>query len=285
MVEDEFSPAFSLAFDPNVISIPGYAGCPWPVDPACMTEEWEALDPSVQERSLALASSTLHRLTGYRVGGCPVTVRPCKRSCTDFNYSASYLNMQGYGGSGFNPHIAESGAWVNSCGCHTDCACESVCEIALPGPVGEVQQVKLDGVVLDPFQYRVDGNSVVWVDQAMECPWPACQDMTLPDSEEGTFSITYLNSFPVDALGAYAVGILAMEYAKACTSGKCKLPTGVTSIVRQGVSYDIASGAFPNGLTGLREVDAFIAIWNPGRLRQATGVWFPGKRAPRVVPS
>ena len=57
------------------------SGCPWPVDPACLGEKWDELDPEVQERATGLASATLRRLTGYRVGGCPVTVRPCKASC------------------------------------------------------------------------------------------------------------------------------------------------------------------------------------------------------------
>jgi hypothetical protein len=222
----------------------------------------------------------LERLTGYRVGGCPVTVRPCKASCTDG--TASYYS---FGPNAWmTPHIGLSGTWINSCGCQTDCSCETLCEVELPAPVGEIHAVKLDGAVVNPDNYRLDGNRLVWVG-VDECPWPVCQDMTAADDKPNTFSVTYLNSYPVDALGAYAVGILAMEYAKACTGGKCSLPTGVTSVVRQGVSYNIASGAFPNGLTGLREVDAYLALWNPGRVREATQVWFPGKRSPRVIPT
>jgi hypothetical protein len=77
--------------------------------------------------------------------------------------------------------------------------------------------------------------------------------------------------------------VLAMEYARACSGGKCRLPTGVTSVVRQGVSYTVAAGAFPGGVTGIREVDSFIALWNPDALRQTPKVWYPGIRAPRVV--
>ena len=71
--------------------------------------------------------------------------------------------------------------------------------------------------------------------------------MTLADTEPDTFSVTYLNGYPVDGLGAYAAGVLAMEFAKACTGGKCRLPAGVTSVARQGVSLQIATGAFPAG--------------------------------------
>lgn len=266
------------------VTPPEATGCPWPVDPGCLGDDWDALDESVQDRSLALASATLRRLTGYQVGGCPITVRPCKAGCVGYGYHIpAYWDMAGaWGAGGFWPHI-ESGVWVNSCGCTTDCACETLCEIALPAPVGRVDEVKVDGQVVDPADYRVDGNRVVWVGST-DCPWPTCQDMAAADTEVGTFSITYLNSYPVDSLGAYAAGILAFEFAKACIgSGKCRLPAGVTTVTRQGVSYDIASGSFPNGMTGIREVDAYIALWNPKGLRQPVAVWYPGKPAVRVV--
>ena len=39
--------------------------------------------PEVQDRAPGLASATLRRLTGYRVGGCPITVRPCMQVLLD----------------------------------------------------------------------------------------------------------------------------------------------------------------------------------------------------------
>lgn len=279
---NEFSAAFSTAFDgPDeqvAPPIPGYDGCLWPVDPACFDEEWAALDEAVQNRAVALASSTLYRLTGYRVGGCPITVRPCKAGCA--GGARSYYSYGSYGW--MNPHIGLSGTWINSCGCNTDCSCVTLCEVVLPSPVGTVIEVAVDGLVVNPSDYRVDGNRLVWVGTD-ECPWPACQDLSLPDTEPGTFSVTYLNSYPIDALGAYAAGVLAWEYAQACVGNRCRLPASVTSISRQGVSFDIATGAFPNGMTGIREVDAFIAIWNPDTLRQQTRVWSPDLMPPRVI--
>lgn len=284
---DEFSPAFSAAFDPTAApDIPPspvpYGGCPWPVDPACLTDDWNNLDPDVQDRALALASSTLYRLSGYRVGGCPVTVRPCKADCVASSLRPSYLDMLGfYGGSGFFPHI-DGGVWVNSCGCRGDCSCGPECRVSLPAPVGSVTEVKVDGTVVPATDYQIDGNGIIWTG-AGDCPWPTCQDMGLPDTEPGTFSITYLNSWPVDSLGAYAAGVLSMEFAKACTGGKCRLPAGVTSIVRQGVAIEVAGGTFPNGFTGIREVDAILAMWNPTPIRQAPTVWSPDLRSPRVM--
>jgi hypothetical protein len=255
--------------------IPPTSGCPWPVDPACLGEEWDSLDDEVKDRATLLAGETLRRLTGYRVGGCPVTVRPCKRSCANVAYLPFYAG-------GYHPYINTAGYWVNSCGCHTDCSCSELCEITLPGPVGRVDTVKVDGIDIDPLDYRVDGNRLVWTGIS-DCPWPVCQNLALPDTEAGTFSVTYLNAWPVDTLGAYACGVMAYEYAQACIGNKCRLPANVTSLTRQGVSMEIETGAFPGGFTGIREVDAFIAIWNPDGLRQNTRVWSPDIRSPRVM--
>jgi hypothetical protein len=259
-------------------TVPEYSGCPWPIDPACLAEDWETLPADVKERAVALASSTLSRLTGYQVGGCPITVRPCKAGCA--GKSPSYY---AYGANGWmNPHIGLSGTWINSCGCDYDCSCTVICEVELPAPVGQVLEISLNGTIIADTDYRVDGNRVVWTGDD-ECPWPTCQDMTANCGEDGSFCITYLNSYPVDSLGAYAAGILANEFAKACTGGKCRLPANVTSISRQGVTFELAVGSFPGGYTGIREVDAFIALWNPQGLRQQTRVWSPDVHSPRVM--
>lgn len=256
---------------------PELADCSWPIDTACLGEAWTVLDETVQERSVGLASATLRRLTGYRVGGCPVKVRPCKAGC-----SKGLLPMYpGFHGGNYLPHINAQGFWVNSCGCLTDCNCTELCSVDLPGPVGAVEEVRLNGDVVPAEDYTVLDTRLVWVGGG-ECPWPTCQDMSLPDTEDGTFSITYLNAYPVDALGAYAAAQLAMEFAKACTGGKCRLPTGVTNVTRQGVTYEIASAAFKDGYTGIREIDAFIAIWNPNTLQRSSRVWSPDMRSVQV---
>jgi hypothetical protein len=260
-------------------TVPEYSGCPWPIDPACLGDEWETLDQSIKDRSVALASSTLYRLTGYQVGGCPITVRPCKSGCIGEAIMPIYFSGAG---QWMRPHIGISGLWVNSCGCTTDCSCTVLCEVDLPGPVGRVDEVAVDGIIIDPADYRVDNSTLVWVGDT-DCPWPTCQDLSKPDTEPNTFSVTYLNSYPVDALGAYAAGTLAWEFAQACVGNKCRLPATVTSISRQGVSMEIAAGSFPDGFTGIREVDAYIALWNPQAIRQRATVWSPDVHSPRVM--
>lgn len=248
--------------------LPGYDGCLWPLDPACLTEEWDKYDDTVRTRATALASSSLYRLTGYRVGGCPVKVRPRPQRglCA---IPLSYATALPY------QPILLNGLWRNA----TCPPCSDPRLVDLPSPVGEVSEVKVDGVVLPPSDYRiVDRHYLAWAGTG-DPPWPGEQDYVVPDTEPGTFSVTYLNSYPVDSLGAYAAGLLAVEFAKACSSGgsKCKLPSNVISIVRQGVTYELSAGAFPDGKTSIREVDVFIEQWNP-KGRRPGQVLIPGKR-------
>jgi hypothetical protein len=249
--------------------------CIWPIDASCAQADWDALSPELQQRSAALATATLRRLTGYRVGGCPIVVRPCVQSCV---YFASLTVARGWG-----PAQLADGTWVNSCGCNTECSCTALCEVVLSAPVGPITWVKVDGVEVPTTDYRVDGNRLVWVG-AGACPWPACQDMTADDTQVGTFAVSYLNGHAPDALAAYAAGVLALEFAKACSGSKCRLPSTVTAVSRQGVSFELAAGAFGNGLTGIREIDAWIGLWRPeGSPKRASSVWWPGMRSPRVV--
>lgn len=254
-------------------SVPDFGGCLWPIDPACLTDEWAALPEDVQNRSQALASAVLRRLTGFRVGGCPITVRPVPQR------GFCFVPYTGGWDSSFRPGMNQAGNWVNNCGWGPE-----TCQIVLPGPVGRIDEVLIDGAVVTPTDYRLDsGNILVWMG-ADPCPFPHEQDLSLATTEEGTMSVTYLNAYPVDSLGAYAVGVLAVEFSKACTGDKkCRLPAGVTQVTRQGLTMDIVSGSFPNGVTGIREVDYFIGLWNPAGRTQATTVWTPDQPQHRRV--
>jgi hypothetical protein len=248
----EITPALSL---PDNLSVPALPDSCWPVDEGCCSD-FDTYPPQVQARAKALATQTLRALTGYRVGGCPITLtleRPCQ-----------YTHGHAIGLVPFTPTVTSTGAWVNN-----GCPCGTLNEVTLPGPIGRVDEVVVDGVALDTDAYVVrDGERLVRVDGEK---WPA---------ERDKITVTYLRAIPVDGLGAYAAGILACEYAKACSGAKgCRLPSGVTEITRQGVTMTITSGAFPDGKTGIREVDAFVMRWNPNGLKSAPTVWTPDRRA------
>lgn len=235
-----------------VEALPAMPSQCWPVDIGCCSD-FDNYSTSVQDRAKALATQTLRALTGYRVGGCAVTVTPLKAD-------TCYVH---------SPVINAQGAWVNN-GVYGCCAAKAD-ELALPGPIGRVDSVKIDGVTLAAANYKVvDAVTLLRTD----ADWPA---------DKETIEVTYLRGIPVDGLGSYAAGILACEYAKACSGGKCRLPAGVTEISRQGISMTIPSGAFPDGKTGIREVDAYIMRWNPNGLKAPSTVWTPDQPKVRTT--
>lgn len=244
--------------------IPALPDVCWPVDTSCCAA-FEDYDADIQDRAIALATTTLRALTLNRVGGCSVTVRPCTTGCDTFGGVALWA-----GWGSFVP-LNWNGTWTN-CGCSSACIHNA---IELKTPVGAIDDIKIDGTSLPVGSWRLlDGKYLVRADGQ---PWPTAQDLTKADTEVGTWSITYLNAYPVDALGAYAAGILACEYAKACSGSDCALPPGVVAVARAGITMQITPGAFPDGYTGIREVDSYVRQFNPYGAKAPSAVWVPGK--------
>lgn len=239
-------------------------------------QEIESLDPDVKTRSEALAWATLSSLLAYRLSMCPITVRPCAMRCGGGTWVAAPVSTAG----SYSPYIS-NGTWYNGCGCTTDCSCTQLCEARLPSNVGAMASVWLDGAELDPTAYRVDnGNRLVRTDG--DC-WPACQDMSISDSADGGFFVTYWTGVAPNDMLRYAAGLLANEFYRACSGGKCRLPSAVTTIARQGVSFELATGLFLDGSTGIREVDAIIRIYNPNGLKTPPRVLSPDTSRARVT--
>lgn len=237
-------------------------GCvPWVMDTSCC-DEWDSLDPALQARAEVLAWDVLRVLTAGRVGSCPVTVRPCLGPpCTVCNP----------GGTWMIPFIRDGNWYDQICG-SDPCSCERLCEIVLPGLAAMLTEVRLDGEVLPLEAFRIDnGNRIVRTDG--QC-WPSCQNMNAPLGDPATLGITYIPGIVPDAAGLWAAGVLACEFSKACSGAKCRLPSSVTSIARQGVAFTVSSGMFDNG-TGIREVDAYLHAVNPNGLKVPPMVWSP----------
>lgn len=255
----------------------------WTPDPGCLGAAWDDLAPEVQQRSLMLASSALQTLTYGRVGTAPVTIRPCPGMS---RAACRHAHEVGLGYRWFVPYVDGLGQWRNEvCGCTIDCT--PLSEIDLPGPVGFIDSFKIDGVEQDLVSgnWRLDnGHLLVWQGSGPS-PVPSTQAIDLPDTEPGTWSITYSRSHPVSADGQMAVAYLAMEFAKACQpKAKCSLPRGVTNVVRNGVSFSVEAGLFPGGLTGIDIVDQFILKWAPAGSPTRNAVVFdPSRAAPRRI--
>lgn len=237
------------------------------------------LDPEDKKRAEVLAWTTLQALAGYSLALCPTEVRPCRQRCTGGVWQAFPVT----GMSPFSPGINGSGQWVNNCGCSADpCSCGAVSEVTLPGSVGRVDSVIIDGAELPKTAYRVDGGSrLVRQDGGV---WPACQDMSLPAGEPGTWSVRYFMGDAPTEIDDWAAGVLAYEFLKAMKDDKkCRLPAGTVSVVRNGVSMEIGASTFLDGSTGIREIDMYIATRNPHRLTQPPRVKSPDSARGRIT--
>jgi hypothetical protein len=157
--------------------------------------------------------------------------------------------------------------------------------VTLPGDVSEILEVRVDGEVLPSTAYilyndgllvRTDGET-----------WPLCNDLSLEDTEVGTWSITMTTGTQVPTLGKMAVSELALQLALACVDdAECKLPSSVQSLVRQGVTLTFLdpSVVFADGKIGLYRCDLFISTFNPsGIAERAHAIDVDGPKARRQV--
>lgn len=215
------------------------------------------------------AWTTLAALTNYRLGTCPITVRPCalrafgESSLRTAVASGGYTAALGRINIGmFNPYIT-GGQWVNACGCRRSCECTTAAEVHLPGPVARIVNVTVDGVILPSSAYKViSGTRLLRLDGEK---WPLCQDLGENDDD---FSVTYYRGSAPNAMVRFAAGVLANEFLLGFEhSDECRLPDNLTSLNRSGESYNFQPSDFPGGKTGILEVDRVIDIYNPHNLR------------------
>jgi hypothetical protein len=182
-------------------------------------------------------------------------------------------------GSAWLPYL-NGGVWYNlpPCGCPGQCGCSKLCEIPLPTPVASVDEVKIDGVVLAETEYRVDNFDTLVRTPAVsgDC-WPTCQNLELPDTEEGTFSVTVTYGRDVPSALTMATAELACQLLKACVGAPCQLPQRVSTISRQGVTMGFIDPQefLSQGRTGIYIVDLVIQSLNPHHLTRRSAVWSP----------
>lgn len=251
------------------------------VDAPC--EPWPALwtgcslptgAASVTGVALDMASEVLWIMSGRRFSRCPVTLRPCREGCNDgmFYDTSDWWNW----GAGYPRPRFFQGVWTNiACGqCLDGCSCTVVSKVRLPMPVSTVLNVTIDGTALDPSAYQLyDYRDLIRQDGGQ---WPFCNDLSKPNGQPGTWSITVEVGEPVPMMGQWAVAELATEFAKALLcDASCQLPAPVQQIARQGVSMTFLdpNEVYANGRLGLRFVDIFLSTVNPDGLRAPARVW------------
>lgn len=251
----------------------------------------ESLAPDVKQAVMNSAVEFLWNATGNKYGLCETTVRPCANKCNGSTYEgwsgAPAGGIWGWGGwgLGWGPYTW-NGSWYNwgcgGCG-PTGCDSSHMDSVRLPGPVGEVLEVTLDGAV---FTDWVSDN---WgLSRTDGYQWPRTQNMSAALTEDHTWGVTYLRGLPVPASLQLAAGTLACELAKRqCGDGSCRLPQRVTSISREGVTasftddFAMLQGKY-GPLTGLWQVDQAIASINYSA-RKRGRVMSPSTRATRQI--
>lgn len=218
------------------------------------------------------ASDLLFEISGRLYAGeCERTVRPSCDSCWCGYQVLSRGHIIGPWDFGYPLMLCDS--------------CLLACDpslVKLAGaPVREVSEVKIDGDVLDPADYRVYNDR--YLQRLDSLRWPMSQNLGLPDTEDHTFSVTYSFGADPPALGIAAAAQLGCEIYKECAGDTCVLPKGTTRVTRQGITIDklaFTAWTFRDGrwATGLPLVDAFLSMGNPAGLLRRPVAWSPGKR-------
>lgn len=134
-------------------------------------------------------------------------------------------------------------------------------------PVREVTQVKIDGAVVASTEYRLERYR--WLVRKNGEAWPSCQDLSIDDTEEGTWSVSYTFGQEPPLLGVEAANELACQLYQSCNGGdeNCAIPAGAVRLTRAGVTIergifkrDPKTGAWA---TGMLKVDMFLNSVNP----------------------
>lgn len=237
--------------------------CEWPLNyVGCSDEPFpESFPVSGIPFVEQMAVEYLWRWTGKRFGVCEVEVSPCRTDCSNAqNGSSTYFETPG-GGFAWEPQLI-AGEWLNlSCGyCRGDCSCSRVFSIALPGPVAEISGIWIDGELLPPSAYVMQGvNRLTRIDDE---GWPTCSQPGVPIDSPGTWGIRYKMGVPVPTSGQVAAARLAVEFSKAmCGDSSCQLPQRLQSISRQGVTVAVLDSFddIDTGHTGIWIVDQWVA--------------------------
>lgn len=218
----------------------------WEQVTGCSPVDLADVDVDVQALTLEMATAMLYDLTRQRYPGiCEVTrvvCPPCR------------------------------------CGSLRNCCCgpRHVIDLGSEYPVTEVSEVVIDGVALDPADYRVDDWR--WLVKLSTGPWPTGMK---PETNGDTYRIEVTWSFGVEppAGAQRAAALYAAYIAMTCDPAACRTPDGAVTLVREGVTYQLKdpAEALKDGKTGIYLVDFWVAVTN-GAMQAAPAFVDPAAR-------
>jgi len=121
----------------------------------CALDPSYGSDPAVYDHVAHVASQVLWALSGRQFTGvCSATVRPCAPTCSCWPVLPAV--SPGVLGSVYWDFGGFWGGWWSGGGTNGCCGCLS--RVKLAGyPVIQIEEVKIDGVPVDPANYRLDG--------------------------------------------------------------------------------------------------------------------------------
>jgi hypothetical protein len=178
------------------------------------------------------ATEVMWVATGRKFGVCTATVRPIK------------------------------------CGCGCGCDCRCIDAIALHDPLVSVDEVKIDGVAFTDY-HLIRGNQIARSDGSY---WPTNQSLNLADSATGTFSITYTYGVaPPPEVVAATTELAVQFYMDSTADARCALPTGTTSLNRQGQSITIDLERVR--ATSNQIIATAVSTYNPNGYQVPSDIW------------
>jgi len=233
------------------------------------------------------ASEILYELAGRTfTGECgPATVRPVARP-TDIDTRAGGVSPLGW----FSAFGSASSYGFGMTGIAAHYGTVDPPTIKLPYPVSAVTLVKIDGVVIPAVEYELrDFQSLVRIRPTQSYiptqrwGWPTSQIMDLPDSQPGTFSVTFTFGIEPPAAGSLAARKLAEYLALPQLGDSSHYPRRTTQVSRQGVTAQTTDvqDILKSKSLGIYEVDAFLLSVNPNRNQRQGVVWSPDVGRPR----
>ncbi len=236
-------------------------------------------------RAIGMATEVLFDLSGRRyTGQCgPKTIRPVARPVDADTlgliyrgYGPNGYGIVGMGSSSAPPAISWYGVTFAP-------------EIELPDfPVIAVESVYIDGVLIPSDEYELrDAKSLIRMRPTPSSTpterygWPTAQNLDLSDTQQGTFSITYIYGTDPGDGGRMACLKFAEILACGALGDHSRYPERLQSVTRQGVSMQVASivDALKEKGTGIYEVDVWLLAVNPTRLRRRAVAWSPDRPA------
>lgn len=228
-------------------------------DPAELRARRAELSDQQSENALLAASELLYEWSGRQfVGRCETSVRPCCSGCSCWQQVLSRGHVIG-------------GACSSGC-------CGTEQRLRLYGDVRSVVSITIDGAELDPAAYEHDAR---WVYRVDGWAWPRCQNMRAACGDPGSFCVTYEYGIDPPSSGVEAALDLALLIASELgPDDDCALPTNVTSINREGVSFSLDPAA---AMSAASSVGTFLKTYNPGKVTRRPAVWSPDVCYPRRI--